>query len=103
MGAKETLGTFCTVRTLRTVFFGARMTDAGAKPYRHPRRGIIGPFLLVGIILAAWTGWWFYLVQQVETRLDAQVVALRQDGWTVRHGEVRTTGWPFRASSRPRV
>lgn len=73
------------------------MTDAGAKPYRHPRRGIIGPFLLVGIILAAWTGWWFYLVQQVETRLDAQVVALRQDGWTVRHGEVRTTGWPFRA------
>jgi hypothetical protein len=73
------------------------MSNATDKPYRHPRRGLIGPFLLVGIILAAWTGWWFYLVQQIETRLEAQVVALREDGWTIQHAGVSTTGWPFRA------
>jgi hypothetical protein len=73
------------------------MSNASEKPYRHPRRGIIGPFLLVGIILAAWTGWWFYLAQQIEARLEAQVVALRAQGWQIQHADVTTTGWPFRA------
>lgn len=72
------------------------MSNAPEKPYRHPRRGIVGPFVLVGILLAAWTGWWFYLTQQVETRLAAQVTTLNKDGWAIRHGEVSTTGWPFR-------
>lgn len=71
--------------------------SAADKPYRHSRRGLAGPFIIVGILLAAWTGWWFYLVQQIETRLDAQVAALRQDGWTITHADVSTTGWPFRA------
>ncbi|RZJ96451.1 MAG: DUF2125 domain-containing protein [Brevundimonas sp.] len=73
------------------------MTADSAKPYRHSRRGIAGPFLLAGLILAVWTGWWFYLVQQIETRMDAQVAALRQSGWTITHADVTTTGWPFRA------
>ena len=73
------------------------MTADSAKPYRHPRRGIAIPFLLVGVVLAVWTGWWFYLVQQIEARLESQVVALRQDGWTITHAGVATTGWPFRA------
>ena len=64
---------------------------------RHSRRGIIVPFLIVGLALAGWTGWWFYLTQQIETRLAAQVQVLRDDGWTIRHGEITTTGWPFRA------
>ncbi|WP_439470816.1 DUF2125 domain-containing protein [Brevundimonas sp.] len=73
------------------------MTADSAKPYRHPRRGIVGPFLIAGIILAAWTGWWFYLVQQIEARLEAQVATLEQGGWTIEHADVTTTGWPFRA------
>lgn len=73
------------------------MTADSDKPYRHPRRGIVGPFLIAGIILAAWTGWWFYLVQQIETRLEAQVSTLQQGGWTITHADVTTTGWPFRA------
>jgi len=64
---------------------------------RHSRRGIIVPFLIVGLALAGWTGWWFYLTQQIEARLAAQVQVLRDDGWTITHGEVTTTGWPFRA------
>lgn len=64
---------------------------------RHSRRGILIPFIIVGLLLAAWTGWWFYLTRQIEVRLAAQVETLRQDGWDIRHGPVTTTGWPFRA------
>ncbi|MDO9078422.1 MAG: DUF2125 domain-containing protein [Brevundimonas sp.] len=69
------------------------MTDTAP---RHSRRGLAVPFLIVGVLLAAWTGWWFWLTDQVETRLTAQVEVLRQDGWTITHDPVSTTGWPFR-------
>ena len=69
------------------------MTDTAP---RHPRRGLAVPFVIVGLLLAVWTGWWFYLTDQVETRLAAQVEVLRQDGWTITHAPVAVTGWPFR-------
>ena len=69
------------------------MTDTAP---HHSRRGLAVPFLIVGLLLAAWTGWWFWLTDQVETRLTAQVEVLRQDGWTITHAPVSTTGWPFR-------
>ena len=69
------------------------MTDTAP---RHSRRGLAVPFIIVGLLLAAWTGWWFWLTDQVETRLTAQVEVLRQDGWTITHAPVSTTGWPFR-------
>ncbi len=69
------------------------MTDV----VRHSRRGLATPFIIVGLLLAAWTGWWFYLTDQIETRLTAQVEVLRQDGWTISHAPVTTTGWPFRS------
>lgn len=72
------------------------MTDAAAHPVRHPRRGLAVPFVLVGLLLAVWTGWWFWLADQVETRLDAQVGALRQDDWDIRYSSARVSGWPFR-------
>lgn len=55
------------------------------------------PFIIVGLLLAGWTGWWFYLTHQIETRMEARAEALRQDGWTITHAAVTTTGWPFRA------
>lgn len=64
---------------------------------RHSRRGIIVPFTIAGVVLVAWTACWFFLVQQIETRLDAQVAGLREAGWTINHADVTTTGWPFRA------
>lgn len=70
------------------------MTDA--VPTRHSRRGLATPFVIVGLLMAGWTGWWFYLTDQIETRFTAQVEVLRQDGWTVTHAPVTTTGWPFR-------
>ena len=63
---------------------------------RHSRRGLAVPFIIVGLLLAVWTGWWFWLTDQVETRLTAQVEVLQQDGWTITHAPVSTTGWPFR-------
>jgi hypothetical protein len=73
------------------------MTDTHPTPTRHSRRGLAAPFIIVGLLLAGWTGWWFYLTNQIETRLEARVVSLRQDGWTITHADVTTTGWPFRA------
>ena len=69
------------------------MTDTAP---RHSRRGLAVPFMIVGLLLAGWTGWWFWLSDQVETRLAAQVEVLRQDGWTISHAPARITGWPFR-------
>lgn len=65
-------------------------------PVRHSRRGLVIPFALVGLLLAAWTGWWFWLADEVETRLAVQVESLREAGWQVTHEPVAVTGWPFR-------
>ena len=72
------------------------MTDAPAKPRRAGCAGIAVPIGLFLVALAAWTGWWFYLANQVETRLDAQLDTLRQDGWTITHARRDVSGWPFR-------
>ncbi len=73
------------------------MTDSTRTPIRHSRRGLFTPFIIVGLLLVAWTGWWFYLTSQIETRLEDRAEALRQGGWTISHAAVTTTGWPFRA------
>ncbi|HYD26460.1 DUF2125 domain-containing protein [Brevundimonas sp.] len=64
---------------------------------RHSRRGLVVPFAIVGVLLAIWTGWWFWLADQIETRLAAQEQALRDDGWRIAHQPVSVGGWPFRA------
>lgn len=66
-------------------------------PARHSRRGLVIPFAIVGVLLAVWTGWWFWLAGQVETRLSVQTESLRQAGWQVNHEPVTVGGWPFRA------
>ena len=73
------------------------MTDAHPTPTRHSRRSLATPFIIVGLLLAAWTGWWFYLTHQIEARLDARIVAMRQDGWRISSASRTITGWPFRA------
>lgn len=70
------------------------MTDL---PPRPRRRGLVLPFAAVGFLLAVWTGWWFFLAREIETRLEARLTALEAEGWTVAHGRISTTGWPFRA------
>ena len=57
---------------------------------------LIIPFALVLIVLVAWTGWWFWLSQQVRDRLDLAAEGLRAQGWEVVYSEPALTGWPFR-------
>jgi len=57
---------------------------------------LIIPFALVLIVLVAWTGWWFWLSQQVRDRLDLAAEGLRAQGWAVVYSEPTLSGWPFR-------
>ncbi len=56
--------------------------------------------LMFGVLVVAlvgWTSWWFWLVNRVETEIDARAVGLRDQGWTVEWREDGVSGWPFRA------
>lgn len=72
------------------------MTDAAPAP-RYSRKGLIIPFAIVLIGLALWTGYWFFLTQEIEKRFAQKVTQLEQSGWSIKHGDVSTTGWPLRA------
>lgn len=73
------------------------MTDAVLTP-RHSRKGLIIPFAIVLIGLALWTGYWFFLTQEIEKRYEQQVAQLEKAGWDIKHGSLSTTGWPLRAT-----
>jgi hypothetical protein len=63
---------------------------------RHSRTGLYVPLLLALALLAAWTGWWFYLTHRIETGIETRAVEMRAAGWDIGHGRITTTGWPFR-------
>jgi len=65
-------------------------------PIRHSRTGLYVPLLIALALLAAWTGWWFYLTHRIETGIEARAVEMRAAGWDIGHGRITTTGWPFR-------
>jgi hypothetical protein len=72
------------------------MSQDSVSTARHSRKGLFGPLIVLGLLIAAWTGWWFYLAGQVETRLAAQVEGLRRQGWDIRYQADGVSGWPFR-------
>lgn len=71
------------------------MSDT-APPKKHSRAGLFGPFILLLIVMAGWSVWWFYLADQVKTRLEAQVDGMRAAGWQVTYTKLSMSGWPFR-------
>lgn len=70
-------------------------------PLPIPRRSrpspVAGLFLLLVVSMVAWTGWWFWLVNRVETEIETRAGGLRAQGWTVEWTDQRASGWPFRA------
>lgn len=71
------------------------MTDPNS--FRKPRRrGIVLPFLLAGVLVVGWTGWWLYLKGQVETALDTGAADMRAKGYQVSWGSRAVSGYPFR-------
>jgi len=66
-------------------------------PARYPRRRLVLPFAIVGVLLAIWTIWWFVLASQVEKQLGLRTEQLREAGWTIEPREFSgVSGWPFR-------
>ena len=70
------------------------MTDETA-PRRH-RIGIFAPFVLVVLAFAAWSGYWFYVANQIETRFKAHQDALIGQGYQVSLDPWHVGGYPFR-------
>lgn len=65
-------------------------------PRKHSRRGLYIPFLLLALLIVAWSAAWFWLRGEAEQRMDAGTLALRQAGYTVSWQERRISGYPFR-------
>ena len=63
---------------------------------RLSRVGLFAPFVIVLVVLAGWTVWWFHLAGQVRDRIGGQVAALNDAGWAVSHSKTEIGGWPFR-------
>jgi hypothetical protein len=65
-------------------------------PRKHSRWGLYIPFLLLAVVVIAWSAAWFWLRDQAVQRMDAGAAALRQAGYTVTWQERRISGFPFR-------
>lgn len=73
------------------------MTDPNS--LRKPRRrGLVLPFLLAGVLVVGWSGWWLYLRGQVETALDTGAETMKAQGYTVSWASRSVGGYPFRVS-----
>lgn len=73
------------------------MSQAPVDTPRHSRKGLYIPFIIVGIGLLLWTGWWFYLTHEVKTRLTDRLDRLEASGWTVKYDRLSASGWPAHA------
>ncbi len=65
-------------------------------PPRTHRIGIFGPFILLCLAFAAWSGYWFYVADQVGGRIKAHQQVLVQQGYSIRYDPWRMQGYPFR-------
>ncbi|HEY8003269.1 MAG TPA: DUF2125 domain-containing protein [Phenylobacterium sp.] len=66
-------------------------------PPRKPRRlGLYLPFVALILAAAAWSGAWFWVRGQAQTRMDAAVQTLAQAGWQVSWKDRVVGGYPFR-------
>ena len=71
------------------------MTSAPAPTQRHSRRALFIPFIIVGILLAIWTVWWFWLANEVRGQLETRLERLQASGWTVEYSGISASGWPL--------
>ncbi|MFT3996148.1 MAG: DUF2125 domain-containing protein [Asticcacaulis sp.] len=76
------------------------MTDAItdiAKPKKKPSRwGLFGPVIVLLIVVAGWSGYWFYVAHQIESRMTVQRQLLISNGYHVAWSPLHVKGWPFR-------
>jgi len=66
---------------------------------RKPRRlGLVAPFVLLALAVAAWSGWWLYLRGEVVSRMDAAAAEMKAEGYTFAWAKRTVGGYPFRIS-----
>lgn len=65
-------------------------------PRKHSRWGLYIPFLLLIVVVIAWSAGWFWLRDQAVQRMDAGATALRQAGYTLTWRGRTISGYPFR-------
>lgn len=64
---------------------------------RKPRRlGLIIPFAIALVLVAALSAGWFWLRGQAVREMDARIEAMRSAGWEVAWKERKVAGFPFR-------
>ncbi|HWU51038.1 MAG TPA: DUF2125 domain-containing protein [Asticcacaulis sp.] len=71
------------------------MSDA-APARKHHRIGIFAPAILVALLFAGWSGYWFYTAHRLEAELAAQRDALIKAGYQVSYDPFRIQGFPYR-------
>jgi hypothetical protein len=76
------------------------MTDSPAPARTLSRWGLYGPFLLFGLALAGWAGFWFFARGQVEAGLARFVEAEQARGVAWACTERSIGGFPFRLEVR---
>jgi hypothetical protein len=69
-----------------------------AAPARRPpsRFWLILPFVLVGLVLAAFCAWWFVAANRLSAAVDQAAAAHQQAGRTLEWRSRRVSGFPFR-------
>lgn len=76
------------------------MTDAlpvsVAVKKKPSRWGLFGPVLVLLLLVAGWSAYWFWTAHQIETRLAEQQRVLIGNGYHVAWSPVSVRGWPFR-------
>ena len=69
------------------------MSDAPRKARRH---WILAPYILVVLVAAAWSAYWFTARGKIERGFDEQATILRQRGYDIGWAERSVSGFPFR-------
>lgn len=63
---------------------------------RRKRRGIALPFILLAILVAAWSGGWFWLRGEAVRRMDETAKTMGDRGYRLTWSERTVSGFPFR-------
>ncbi|RYF91589.1 MAG: DUF2125 domain-containing protein [Caulobacteraceae bacterium] len=63
---------------------------------RRKRSGVATPFILLLILIAAWSGGWFWLRGEAMRRMDETAKVMGDRGYRLTWGERTVSGYPFR-------
>ena len=58
--------------------------------------GIPALFVLILLVIGGWSGYWWFLSNQIRNQLTATETRLEAAGWTIEHAEPEIAGYPFR-------